>query len=132
MLDFNTQKKRISPLNFLSLLRKKAGKQEPLLLLTTLFVAFVPSIAQASCLIWTSWEDTRLTQQQCLNRAEVAIRNAGFTSNFSPLESGVYAERGSYSGTIRCISSKKMAFFIVAGPSASTARRYLTLLEQNY
>jgi|GEM_PF-3107905 len=132
MINISPRRNQITQFKFLNLMRKKIGKQEPLLLLTTLFIAFVPSMAQASCLIWTSWEETRLTQQQCLNRAEVAIRNAGFTRNFSPLESGVYAERGEYSGTIRCISSKRMAFFIVAGPSANTARSYLTRLENSY
>ncbi|WP_414578057.1 hypothetical protein [Anabaena sp. CCY 9402-a] len=132
MLHVSPKRNKNHLLDFLGVLRKKAVNKESLLLLTTVFISFVPSIAQASCLIWTSWQPTRLTQQQCLNRAELALRNTGFTKGFAALESGVYGETGQYSGTIRCISSKGLAFFIVAGPSARTAQNLLTRLENNY
>lgn len=132
MLHFPTKKNRTSLLHSLNLLKKQAGKPKSLILLTTLFMSLVPSIAQGACLIWTSWEETDLNQQQCLAQAKTALRKSRFTKNFSPLESGVYGENGQYSGTIRCISSKGIAFFIVAGPSANTAQSLLTRLEDNY
>ena len=114
-------------------IKNKVVSPEALTTLPILIISLIPSVAQASCLIWTSWQPTRLTAQQCLNRAEVALRNSGFTGNFTTLESGAYGENSEeYSGTLRCITSKGVAFFIVAGPKAKEADRLLTELENNF
>jgi hypothetical protein len=117
---------------FFNVMGEKAVTQKGLTLLPILLMSFIPSVVQASCLIWTSWQPTRLTQQQCLNRAELAMRNSGFSQNFYTLETGVYGENGGYSGTVRCISSKGVVFFIVAGSSSKTAESFLGRLENNF
>ncbi len=68
----------------------------------------------------TSWENTTLSQDECIKRAEVAMRNSGF-SNLKIGSESIFADRKEYSGSIRCITSKKIIFFVVAGPSSDTA-----------
>jgi hypothetical protein len=72
----------------------------------------------------TKWSNTGLSLERCKERAEEAVRDAGFRS-LKVLKFSIFAERGDYSIMVRCISDKKMVFFAVAGPQVDRTTRYV-------
>jgi hypothetical protein len=79
------------------------------------------SVAQAETIITTQWENTKLTQDKCLEHAEAAIRAAGFkTLPHTPTTR--HGMRGNYTAAVRCLLDKGVVFFIVAGPSRTTEK----------
>ena len=80
--------------------------------------------AQASTAITTQWNDTTLSQSECLKRAETAIRRGGFDSLAHTQESR-HGVRGDYSVSIRCMAEKGVVFFVVAGPSRDRTPKYM-------
>jgi hypothetical protein len=91
--------------------------------LSAAFAALMPTMAHAGVGMSTSWENTALTEQQCLQRAEMALRSSGFTENFELVGQSVFGDTSDYTATIRCIETKKIAFFVVAGPDSDQANR---------
>jgi hypothetical protein len=80
--------------------------------------------AQAGPAVSTRWQDTQLTQEECLQFAEVAIKGAGFGQIERTTQSR-YGTLGQYTATIRCVTEHKIIFFIMAGPSLQQAPKYL-------
>ena len=83
-----------------------------------------PTSAQTGPAVSTRWQDTKLTQEECLHFAEVAIQGAGF-GQIERTQQSRYGTRGEYTATIRCVTDYKIIFFIMAGPSLQQAPKYL-------
>ena len=93
--------------------------------LLLVFAAFAGTTsAQAGPAVSTRWQDTKLTQEECLRFAEVAIQGAGFGQIEHTAQSR-YGTLGEYTTAIRCVTEYKIIFFIVAGPSLQQAPKYL-------
>lgn len=99
--------------------------------ITTIFSLVISSIAQAEpAKIWTSWEQTKLSQEQCMKRAENAVRKLRF--ELQVLESGVYGESRNTSVTIRCATEQNLVFFIATHPDTSIAEWELGALTDSF
>lgn len=86
--------------------------------------------------IWTAWQPTSLSSRECIRRAEIAVRDTGYSRNLqifgeSPTK-GVYGENGQYSATVRCGTNIGIVFFVTAGPSSSIASEELYSLIENF
>ncbi len=92
--------------------------------------AIAPVADAAPAKIWTSWQETNLTQTQCMSRAERAIRDLGY--NYEVLQSGVYGEDGDYSVTIRCTTEWNFIFFIATHPNTDWAADELNFLIDTF
>ncbi|WP_041763759.1 hypothetical protein [[Leptolyngbya] sp. PCC 7376] len=88
-----------------------------------LSVAIAPIADAAPAKIWTTWEQTNLSQKRCLSRAKNVIRDLGY--DYQTLTSGVYGEYDDYSVTIRCITDMNMVFFIATHPNTDWASEEL-------
>lgn len=89
------------------------------------------STALAGPWVTTNWKNTNLSQEECLEQVGRAIRAGGF----EPLQSSQYSRfggRGVYTVSVRCISEKQMAFFLVAGPDNAFTSRYLNAVLSNF
>ncbi len=91
--------------------------------------AAVPALAGPS--MSTKWSSTTANLERCKERAEDAVRDAGFRS-VKVLQFSVFAERGDYSVMVRCITDKQMVFFTVAGPQVERASRYLDQIGDKF
>ncbi len=101
-----------------------------------IFAALTFGTASADTVVFsTNWDNTTLSSDLCIRRAEVAMRDSGFSSiNFAG-QSGdrsVFGYRQEYSATIRCIASKNIIFFVVAGPSINTASNLRQRIQDNF
>ncbi len=79
----------------------------------------------------TKWSNTGLSLERCKERAEEAVRDAGFRS-IKVLQFSIFAERGDYSIMVRCITEKKMVFFAVAGPQVERTTRFVDEVGDNF
>jgi hypothetical protein len=68
----------------------------------------------------TRWNNVRMSQDQCLRKAEDAIRQAGF-GRLERTEQSRYGTRGDYTAAVRCVSENNIVFFIASGPSRGEA-----------
>jgi hypothetical protein len=91
----------------------------------------VSQAVAASPWVNTSWMSTELSQQDCLAKADQAIRNGGFQAT-DKLKESRFGGTGDYTVLIRCIASKNIIFFAVAGPNAEQADKYVTKLEEGF
>ena len=82
--------------------------------------------------IANAWQDTFLSQNQCIKRAEFVMRRAGFSRNFQFVGQSVFGEAGDYAGAIRCIDSKDLVFFMVSGTDNETRGLLLDRLIDNF
>jgi hypothetical protein len=87
--------------------------------------------AQAGPAVSTRWQDTKLTQEECLRFAEVAIQGGGF-GRIERTAQSRYGTLGEYTATIRCVTEYKIIFFIVAGPSLQQAPKYLDAVYNHF
>jgi hypothetical protein len=86
--------------------------------------------APAETIITTQWDETKLSQDECLDHAEAAIRKAGF----KPLRHTAttrHGTRGAYTAAVRCLLGKGIVFYIVSGPSNRT-ERYLDDIRDRF
>jgi len=79
-----------------------------------------------------SWQQTKLSSEQCVKRAEVAIRNTGFSENVNFGGSAVTGSNGQYTGSIKCLTKDGVILFTVAGTPAELTERLLKTLENNF
>lgn len=99
--------------------------------IATIFSLTISSLAQAEpAKIWTSWQETNLSQEQCMRQAENAIRKLRF--DLEVLDSGVYGESRDTSVTIRCATEQNFVFFIATHPDTTTAEWELNALIDNF
>ncbi len=85
----------------------------------------IPSIAN-------SWQQTKLSSEQCVKRAEIAIRNTGFSENVNFGSSSVTGNNGQYTASIKCLGKDGVILFTVAGTPAELTERLLKTLENNF
>lgn len=108
------------------------------LFLTFLFPAFVFAAQQTAGEITTmstSWGEIQMTRQECLRRAETAIKEGGFSKGLEIVDnSSVFGDRGAYIASVRCIEVKQITivFFVVAGPSGDRVGQYRGEIERNF
>ncbi len=80
----------------------------------------------------TSWRSISLDQAGCIARAQNAMRAAGLTQNYETVGESVYGEVPSYTGAIRCVSTKGMVYFVVAGPDVKLASQHQQSLVRQF
>jgi hypothetical protein len=83
-------------------------------------------------IIFNNAKYIRMSQDDCTERAEKAVRRAGFTENFEPIGLGAFGVRGDYSASVRCETSKGIVFFAVAGPVNETTRKLVVRLTESF
>jgi hypothetical protein len=101
-----------------------------LVLATTAFLP-LPAFADYP-IIFNSARYIRMSQDRCQQRAEEAVRRAGFTQDFEPIGFGAFGVNGRYSASIRCETSKGIVFFAVAGPENETTRKLTVRLSEAF
>ncbi|MEM9538042.1 MAG: hypothetical protein AAGA60_00860 [Cyanobacteria bacterium P01_E01_bin.42] len=81
-----------------------------------------------------SWKEQLLFQDQCFQRGTVALKNAGFTNDFVSDEKtgSVLGEKNGYRASIRCVSDKGLAFFVVAGSDSDEIIKFANLINSNF
>ena len=89
-----------------------------------LAVSLVSTPAMAGPSMSTKWNNTKLSLERCKQRAEDALREAGF-KGIKVLQFSVFAERGDYSAMVRCATDKEVVFFVIAGPQVERTNRYV-------
>jgi hypothetical protein len=89
-----------------------------------LAASLISTAALAGPSMSTKWNTTSLNLDRCKQRAEDALREAGFRS-VKVLQFSVFAERGDYSAMVRCATDKEVVFFVVAGPQVERTNRYV-------
>ena len=85
----------------------------------------------ASPWVVTSWRSTDLTQEDCLAKADKAIRDGGFRQAQSLKESR-FGGIGEYTVLIRCVAQKNIVFFLASGPDGDQADKYVSKLEEAF
>jgi hypothetical protein len=81
--------------------------------------------------IATAWKNVAADENTCIDRAQNALRNAGF-NNVEVLAQSVFGDFGQYKGTVRCATSEKVAFFAVAGANADTTFRRVNEIFEGF
>jgi len=100
-------------------------------LLPILSIFAVPAMAVAQYpIIFNHVKYISMSQDDCIRRSEVAVKEAGFDSNFEPLRSGAFGVNGRYSVSVRCEASKGVVFFAVAGPDNQTASNLVRRVQR--
>ncbi|HEY4635871.1 MAG TPA: hypothetical protein VIG92_04875 [Rhodospirillales bacterium] len=94
-------------------------------------MAALAPAALAGPAVATRWNDVRIPQDECLRRAEDAIRGAGF-GRLERTQQSRYGTRGDYTAAIRCVTDNNIVFFIASGPSRSEADRLSGALYESF
>ena len=102
-----------------------------MLALTLAATAGLPSAACADTAVATRWRLVGEAQGECMTHAALAIWRSGF-DQASPGSQSMSGKKGDYTAAIRCVSDQNVAFFVMSGPSADTASRYLDTLYANF
>ena len=100
-------------------------------LLGLIAAAVVGSAALAGPAVATRWRDIGESQNDCLGHAAMALFRAGFDAGEfgSQSRSGRF---GHYTASIRCVSEKRMVFFVLSGPEPALVGRYLDALYRHF
>ena len=71
----------------------------------------------------TQWKQTTLSQSNCLDKARAIFPQSGLGRNIQKTGQSVFGwtNDNQYIGTARCVDSKDLVFFAVAGPSSTRA-----------
>ena len=80
----------------------------------------------------TIWQETGLELNDCVMRAESAMRDAGLTKNAQTLHESVYGEQGAYTASVRCLSGKGIVFIVVSGPRQDRASQFIGVLKSRF
>ncbi len=74
---------------------------------------------------WT-WRDSRLSHRQCVDRAESALRDSGFSSDIEVVgtapDNSIFGTAVDYRAAIRCVTEKKIIFFLVTGDGSDSGK----------
>jgi hypothetical protein len=87
--------------------------------------------AWAGPAVATRWQQVQGSQEECLQRAEDAIRRTGF-GRLERTQQSRYGSTGDYTVVIRCIVSNGLAIFIVSGPARDRADQMAGALFENW
>ncbi len=110
------------------------GEQDATIDCGTLCVALGMSFAgaaQARTYITQDVTAITLTQSDCLDHADRAIRRNGFEVPGTTLMTR-HGIRGEYTVAIRCAADKGLVFFVVAGPSVAVTEKYSDALQHDF
>lgn len=78
--------------------------------------------------ITSLWDDMRLSQRECNQRAEQAMRNSGFT-RIETIGQTTFGDRTDYQVGFRCVESKGIYYIFGGGPDEPVVRRYIDELK---
>ncbi len=81
--------------------------------------------------ITSLWDETRLSQRECNQRAEQAMRNAGFT-RIETIGQTTFGDRTDYQVGFRCVESKGIYYIFGGGPDEPVVRRYIDELKNAF
>jgi hypothetical protein len=99
--------------------------------LASALLAMAPSIALADISVATRWKAMAESASDCLAHAQMALFRAGFDPR-DPGSQTMSGKRGDTVASIRCVPEQRVIFFVVAGPFAGTASRYLDELYGHF
>ncbi len=94
-------------------------------------LAPLPVLAQYP-IIFNHAKYITMNQERCEQRAEEAMRQAGFSEDFEPIGRGAFGVNGRYSASIRCEADRGVVFFAVAGPDNGTSRNLVVRLQRAF
>jgi len=77
------------------------------------------------------WNNPPTTQDACLERAEAAILDTGFTK-IERSQQSRYGTMREYTAAVRCIMDKAVVLIVVSGPSRQTADQGAAALFQKF
>ncbi len=77
------------------------------------------------------WKNPKLTQEQCLSRAETVLVAMKF-ENIERTDQSRYGTAGEYTGSIRCIIDKQIVFFTVSGPERQSSNAGSGVMFQRF
>jgi hypothetical protein len=80
----------------------------------------------------TNWTATTLRENECLERAERVVKDAGLTKNFEKVGQSVFGEVGDYTAQVRCISEKEVVVFVIVGPTLDQARVHMKAIFEKF
>lgn len=87
--------------------------------------------ALAGPAVATRWQEATVSQNECLQRAENAIRRSGF-GRLERTQQSRYGSLDDYTAAIRCIVSNRLVIFIVSGPSRNQSDQMAGTLFENW
>jgi hypothetical protein len=96
-----------------------------------LLVGGLAGQACAAPAVATRWQQVAGSQDECLQKAEDAIRRTGF-GRLERTQQSRYGSTDDYTVAIRCIVSNGLAIFIVSGPSRTRSDRIAGELFENW
>lgn len=97
--------------------------------LSALIVSASPSLAGPA--VATRWQIAKMSQEECLKKAEDAILAAGL-SRLERTEQSRYGTREPYTGAVRCITSNGIVVFVGSGPGRLQADALAGALFENF
>jgi hypothetical protein len=78
-------------------------------------------------------QQTLLKQAQCLERAEMSLRDSGFYRHFDFDDDSVYGNNdNNYKGLIECVTAESLVYFRVTGSDSRIRSHLLNQLEKNF
>ena len=87
--------------------------------------------ALAGPAVGSRYNEIKMSQEQCLKNAEVALRKTGLNAQ-DRTEQSRYGARGDYTGVVRCIASNGLVLFIGSGPSRQITNNLAGALFKNF
>ncbi len=75
--------------------------------------------------ITNTWLEISVSKAKCVQKAAVAIKSAGFSSNFEIIKESVYGDQEDYVALIRCVADHSLAYIVVTGPDSDVAGSYI-------
>lgn len=94
------------------------------MVLALIVAATAGSAALAGPSLSTNWTATTLSQDECMRRAEAAVRDARLAKGFEIVGQSVFGGAESYTLVVRCIADKGLVYFAVGGPTLDQARKH--------
>lgn len=91
-----------------------------------MMVAVTPKAsADSPGMSWT-WRDSRMSHRQCVDKAENALRDAGFNDNVEVVgtapDNSIFGTTDDYRAAIRCVTDKRIIFFLVTGNGSDSGK----------
>lgn len=78
--------------------------------------------------ITSLWDDMKLSQRDCNQRAEQAMRSTGFT-RIETIGQTTFGDRTDYQVGFRCVEAKGLYYIFGGGPDEPVVRRYIDELK---
>lgn len=107
-----------------------------ILISVTLMVSGVVSVAEEvekeAPYISYNWQNITSNKTSCLDDAKASMEETGFSVLTRQSKSLVVGTSEEYKGTIVCLPSRKMAFFVVSGADFNEAKRLTDKLKSNF